>query len=213
MPPDPAALHVHLNEKRPARVPKGDWASLLPSVLHIRAESQKQQRCPGHSRPAGHAAPTPRGRSCRPPVETPTLAVCVLNTVTVLRHRQQQQKTPAPLPFPPHPALLPTSSSSLGPCPREPVIPTVGGPLAHQGSSAVHLTASLQGHVPLRVPSRNFAMPTLCPWAECWGLEITIIWADLRDAEGSVPDHPNKANTEIRQVLWIFFFFLVSQCT
>ena len=108
--------------------------------------------------------------------------------------------------LPPAPALLPTSSS-LGPCPREPVTPTVGGPLAHQGSSAVHLPASLQGHAPLRVPSRNFAMPTLCPWAECWGLEITIIWADLRDSEGSVPDRPNKANTEIRQVLWIFFGF------
>lgn len=50
-------------------------------------------------------------------------------------------------------------------------------------------------------------MPTLCPGAKCWGLEITIIWADLRDSEGSVPDHPNKANTEIRQVLWIFFWF------
>lgn len=76
--------------------------------------------------------------------------------------------------------------------------------MAHHGSSAVHLTASLEGHVLLRVPSMNFAMR-----AECWGLEITIISADLTDSEGSVPDHPNKANTEIRQVLWILFGFPV----
>lgn len=56
----------------------------------------------------------------------------------------------------------------------------------------------------MRVPSLNFVM-----WAECWGLEITIISADLTDSEGSVPDDPNKANTEIRQVLWIFFGFPV----
>lgn len=115
MPLDPAALHVHLNEKRPVCVPKGDWASLFPSVLHIRAE-QKQQQCPGHSRPAGHAAPTPRGRSCRPPVETPTITVCVANTVTVLQHRQQQQKTLAPLPPRPAPHLLLTGAMPLGAC-------------------------------------------------------------------------------------------------
>lgn len=40
-------------------------------------------------------------------------------------------------------------------------------------------------------------------------MEITIISADLTDSEGSVPDHPNKANTEIRQVLWILFGFPV----
>ena len=40
-------------------------------------------------------------------------------------------------------------------------------------------------------------------------MEITMISADLTDSEGSVADHPNKANTEIRQVLWIFFGFLV----
>lgn len=56
----------------------------------------------------------------------------------------------------------------------------------------------------MRVPSLNFVM-----WAECWGLEITIISADLTDSEGSVPDDSNKANTEIRQVLWIFFGFPV----
>ena len=38
MPLDPAALRIHLNEERLAYVPKGDWASLLPLVLHIRAE-------------------------------------------------------------------------------------------------------------------------------------------------------------------------------
>ena len=99
-------------------MPKGDWASLLPSVLHVRA-GQKQQRCPGHSSPAGHAAPTPRGRSRRPPVETPTLAVCVVNTVTVMQHRQQRRKTPAPLPFPPPrpaPHLLLTGAMPPGAC-------------------------------------------------------------------------------------------------
>lgn len=40
-------------------------------------------------------------------------------------------------------------------------------------------------------------------------MEITMISADLTDSEGSVADHPNIANTEIRQVLWIFFGFLV----
>ena len=86
--------------------------------------------------------------------------------------------------------------------------------MAHPGSSAVHLTASLEfidGTLEGSIynPSINFTMPALRPWAECWGLDITMISADLTDSEGSVADHPNKANTEIRQVLWIFFGFLV----